>query len=241
MKLSIIIPVFNEEKTIKSIIIKIEKIALEKIEKEIIIINDGSTDTTGKVLVEMLERNDKIIYIHHKENSGKGAAIRSGIKKAKGDYILIQDADLEYDPYYIPSLIEPILKRTAMVVYGTRLKRLPNFLREEKTPLFMIHYFGNRFLSLLVSILHRTWLTDIETGYKILPKKFIKEIEFSATGFEIEAEITVKLLKKGYTILEVPIKTKPRGYGEGKKLRTIPDGIKAISMILRHTFMSGNI
>jgi hypothetical protein len=144
---------------------------------------------------------------------------------------------LEYDPKFIPDLIKPILTNKTQVVYGTRLNRWPHIGREERTIRFFIHYFGNRFLSFLVSVLYGTWVTDIETGYKVLPKKFIKQVHMFSHGFEIEAEITVQLLKKGYTIVEVPITTNPRGYDQGKKLETIPDGIKAVSMIVKHKFI----
>lgn len=237
MRLSIIIPVYNEEKTIKKVLENLIKIPLDKVKKEIIIIDDGSTDKTQEIIAEFLKKQTEIISIQHRQNKGKGSAIRSGIEKAHGDYILIQDADLEYDPIYISHLLQPLLGKKANVVFGTRLNRLPNFLKDEKTPLFMLHYFGNRFLSFMVSMLYGAWLTDIETGYKVLPQKFMKEMNFCATGFEIEAEITVKLLKKGYTIMEVPISTVPRGYQEGKKLKAIPEGIKAVKMILKHRFM----
>jgi dolichol-phosphate mannosyltransferase len=233
MKLSIIIPVFNEEKTIKHILERVENVSLKNVEKEIIIVDDGSTDQTPKIIKEIAKKNTHI-FIRHKKNSGKGSAIQSGFHKATGDYILIQDADLEYDPSYIPSLLIPILKKKARVVYGTRLNRLPNITREERTLQFFIHYFGNRFLSFMVSILYGAWLTDIETGYKMIPKEFLNEMTILSKGFDIEAEITVKLLKKGYSISEVPIQANPRGYNEGKKLQTIPEGLRALKIILTY-------
>lgn len=238
MKISIIIPVFNEKKTIEKILKKIQALSLDTFSKEIIIIDDGSTDGTTQQVEKIATAEKNIIFLKNSTNKGKGVSVRRGMEKATGDFIVIQDADLEYDPRYITFLIQPLIAKKAEVVYGSRLKRFPNIFDEERTPQFLLHYFGNRFLSLLVSILYRTWITDIETGYKILPKKFIKNIRISSTGFEVEAEITVKLLKRGYTIVEVPIKTNPRGYGEGKKLRTIPDGINAVKTILVHTFMA---
>jgi dolichol-phosphate mannosyltransferase len=237
MKLSIIVPVFNEEKTIKHILDRLQNFTLPGVKKEIIIVDDGSTDKTAKILALVLRSKNDFLSISHKKNLGKGSAIRSGIQKASGDYILIQDADLEYDPSYIPRLLTPLIDKKADVVYGTRLKRLPNITKEERTIQFLTHYIGNRFLSFLVSLLYRTWLTDIETGYKVFPSQFMKTIPLSSKGFEIEAEITVQLLKNGYTIVEVPITTNPRGYEEGKKLKTIPDGIKAVKMIVKHTFI----
>lgn len=240
MKLSIIIPIYNERKTVEKVLTLLEQVSFpEEVKKEYIVIDDGSVDGTQDLLKNILKDKDTSIWksVFHTKNKGKGAAIRSGIQKATGDYILIQDADLEYHPKYIPSLLHHLLQNKAQVIYGTRLKRLPNFSKEESNPLFVMHYLGNRFLSFLVSVLYNTWLTDIETGYKLLPAKYVKEMTLSSHGFDIEAEITVKLLKKGYTIKEVPIVTKPRGYKEGKKLHAIPEGIKAVKIIVIHKFI----
>ncbi len=240
MKLSIIIPVYNERFTIEKVLSYLEKVSVPpSIEKEYIVVDDGSTDGTKERIKTFLKKRNKHTwkYVFHSKNQGKGKAIQSGIKKADGSYMLIQDADLEYDPKYIVALLKPLSDKQSLVVYGTRLKRLPNFLKEEKHPLFIAHYFGNRFLSLLVSILYWTWLTDIETGYKLIPMKFMKEMKIESTGFEIEAELTVKLLRKGYSIFEVPIVTIPRGYNDGKKLKAIPEGIKAVKLIVKYRFM----
>lgn len=234
MKLSIIVPVFNEENTIQEVIRKLNSLTLQNVQKEIIIVNDGSTDTTKQKITGV--KKIKFVYIEHKKNIGKGAAIHAGIKKATGDYVLIQDADLEYNPSYIPILLKKVSLKKDIVVYGTRLKRLPNITKEEKTPLFLLHFLGNRFLSLLVSLLYGTWLTDIETGYKLLPRKIFQEIRFTKQGFDFEAEVTVKLLKNKYTIVEVPIKTIPRNHHEGKKLQTFPEGFRAISIIVANVF-----
>ena len=160
--------------------------------------------------------------------------MRTGIKHATGDYIVIQDADLEYNPQDIAKLIMPILSNKAKVVYGTRLKRMPNFSKDEKSPRFLLHYIGNKFLSLITSMLYGQWITDMETCYKVFPKVSLSSIILRSKGFDFEAEITSKLLKKGYKILEVPIKTEPRGYKEGKKLNTITDGIKAFYSLLKY-------
>ena len=231
MKLSIIIPVFNEEKTIAEIIERVEAVKLGNVSKEIIVVDDGSTDTTLQKIPK-----DAVILIKHPKNMGKGAAVKSGIGVANGDYVIIQDADLEYDPKDIPILLEPILNRKSKVVYGTRLNRLPHLKQEEKTGRFLLHYLGNRFLSLVTSILYGSWLTDIETCYKIFPTKAGKKFNLRSKRFDFEPEITAKLLKSGYKILEIPITTVPRGYNEGKKLRTFHDGTIALWTLIKFRF-----
>lgn len=232
MKLSIIIPVFNERKTIAAILEKINKLKIKGVEKEIVLIDDGSNDGTREILNK--KKVGKLIL--HDKNQGKGAAIRTGLDNSSGEYIIIQDADLEYDPAQIPSLIEPILKKKAEVVYGTRLSRLPHIFKEERTFQFLMHYLGNRFLSLLTSLLYGQFLTDMETCYKLFPRKAVKGMTLNARGFEFEPEITAKLLKKGYKILEISITTVPRGYGEGKKLNTVRDGLKAFWTLVKYRF-----
>ena len=230
MKLSIIVPVYNEQKTISDILNALEKLTIPSVTKEVIVVDDGSTDFTREKLKKI--KWPKIVL--HEKNKGKGAAVKTGIEHATGDYIIIQDADLEYDPKYIKELIKPILEGKAKVVYGTRLKRMPNLSKEEKRFRFLLHYFGNRFLSLLTSILYGQWLTDMETCYKLFPKKALSGVRINARGFEFEPEITAKLLKKGYKITEIPINVKPRGYEEGKKLNTVRDGIKAFWNLLKY-------
>jgi dolichol-phosphate mannosyltransferase len=200
---------------------------------EYIVIDDGSTDNTIAKIKSIDSR--KIILLVHKKNQGKGAAIRTGIKKAKGDYIIIQDADLEYDPKDISKLLNAVNDKY-QVVYGTRLKRLPNF-KEDVKNFYLLHYIGNRFLSLVTSLLYQRWLTDIECCYKLFPKIALNHIKFEAKGFEFEPEITAKLIKKGYKIAEVPISTNPRGYGEGKKIHAISDGTKALWTLLKYRFI----
>ncbi|MCL4418704.1 glycosyltransferase family 2 protein [Patescibacteria group bacterium] len=240
MKLSIIIPVFNEEKTIKQILEKVEGIKIPGVDKEVIVVDDGSTDNS-KFEIQSAKGGSKsggIKKIFHKKNQGKGAAVRTGIEAATGDYILIQDADLEYDPNDIKRLILPVQKEKAKVVYGTRLNRLPNLTKDESKPLFLIHYFGNRFLSLITSILYRQWITDMETCYKLFPREALKSAKLNSKRFDFEPEITSKLLKKGYKILEIPIVTKPRGYDEGKKLNAIKDGSIALWTLLKYRFVN---
>ena len=236
IKLSIIIPVFNEENTIGLVLEKVNKVSLKNIEKEIIIVNDGSTDNTEKICKESIKNKKEVRLVAHKKNKGKGSAIKTGLKIATGDYILIQDADLEYDPQQYKKLLTPILENKAEVVYGTRLKRLPNLKRDENNIRFLLHYLGNKALSLLTSILYGQWITDMETGYKIFPKNVIENIRLNSKGFEFEAEITAKLLKKGIKIYEVPITTTPRSYKEGKKLNTLRDGIKALMALIKYRF-----
>lgn len=235
MKLSIIIPVYNEEKTAAKIIQKVQKLALPVRKKEIIVVDDGSTDNSPKVVSAFRDKETKIILL--KNNQGKGAAIRAGLSKATGDYIVIQDADLEYDPNDTKKLLKKLQEGKTQVVYGTRLKRLPNLSRDERTPLFLLHYAGNKFLSLVTSILYGAWITDMECCYKLFPSSAVAMMRLSAKGFEFEPEITAKLLKKGYTIQEVPISTTPRGYDEGKKLHTIRDGTKAIWTLIKYRFV----
>ncbi|MEK7501892.1 MAG: glycosyltransferase family 2 protein [Patescibacteria group bacterium] len=237
MKLSIIIPVFNEEKTILKLLEKVEKVEIPNVEKEIIVVDDGSTDATASEISNLKSQISNLKIFFHKKNMGKGAAVSTGIKNATGDYIIIQDADLEYLPLQIRDLVKPIQEGKAKVVYGTRLNRLPNLKRDEKSSLFLLHYFGNRFLSLITSILYGQWITDMETCYKLFPKKAVEGMKLSAKRFDFEPEITAKLLKKGYKILEVPITTKPRGYDEGKKLHAVKDGTIALLTLLKYKFI----
>ena len=238
MKLSIIIPVFNEEKTISDILKRVLQVNIPGVEKEIIVVDDGSSDRTVANIKNQISKIKNIKFVSHGKNLGKGAAVRTGIEHATGEYILIQDADLEYDPSYIPLLLKPILQGKARVVYGTRLKRLPNLTKDERTPQFLLHYLGNKFLSLIISILYGQWITDMETCYKLFPRKAADKINLVAKGFEFEPEITSKLLKRGYKIIEIPIKTEPRGYKEGKKLQTVRDGFRALYSLLKYRLVN---
>jgi dolichol-phosphate mannosyltransferase len=235
MKLSIIIPVYNEEKTVVQVLKKVAHVTLKGVVKEVIVVDDGSSDKTLAKIKSLKLRTIKLIS--HKKNQGKGAAVRTGINKATGEYIIIQDADLEYNPEDIKNLLVPIQKGTAKVVYGTRLKRLPNFSRDERTVQFFSHYLGNKFLSFVTSILYFHWITDMECCYKLFPKKALNGTVLRARGFEFEPEITSKLLKKGYKMAEVPISTNPRGYSQGKKLNGLKDGPKALWTLLKYRFV----
>jgi dolichol-phosphate mannosyltransferase len=233
-KLSIIIPVYNEEKTVDKLLKKVLSVKFPVRDVEYIIIDDGSTDNSLKKITGIKSR--KIKLLQHKKNKGKGVAVQTGLKAATGDYIVIQDADLEYNPQDIIKLLKPILEEKAKVVYGTRLKRLPNFKRDERTPRFLLHYIGNKLLSLTTSILYLQWITDMESCYKLFPHDALKGIRLYAKSFDFEPEITAKLLKKGYKIIEIPISTNPRSYSEGKKIYPVRDGTKALWTLLKYRF-----
>lgn len=237
MKLSIIIPAFNEEKTIGKVIKKVTETDFP-IPFEVIVVNDGSYDRTQEEIEKAMKHVRNVTVMHHAKNQGKGTAVKTGIAKASGDYIIIQDADLEYDPEDIKKLLVPVIAKKAEVVYGTRLKRLPNFSRDERTVRFLSHYLGNKMLSLITSIIYGQWLTDMETCYKLFPKKALDGYVIHARGFEFEPEITAKLFKKGYKIYETPISTNPRGYNEGKKLNTVKDGCRALLTLVKYRFVN---
>lgn len=238
MKLSIIIPVYNEEKTIAKMLEKVDMLELEGVQKEVIIVNDGSKDNTQKRIEDYLKKSaTKMKFFNRPRNEGKGSGVIFGIQQATGEYCIIQDADLEYNPEEIKKLIR-LVGDEPSVVYGTRLKRLPHFFKEEKRLRFLVHYLGNKFLSLVTSTLYGQWITDMETCYKLFPTKAAKSMTLNARGFEFEPEITAKLLKGGYTISEVPITTTPRGYEEGKKLNTVRDGIKALVTLIKYRFVN---
>ena len=228
-KLSIIVPVYNEEKTLVAILNKIKKIRLKNIKKEIVIVDDASTDHTKKILLKLKERNIKIFF--HQKNHGKGAAIRTGFKHATGDIILIQDADLEYDPEEYPKLLKLIMEGKAKVVYGTRTSYITSHLKE----MYLPHVFGNLFLTFATNILYNSKITDMETGYKVFRKEVIKNMKLRATRFDLEPEITAKILKSGYKIHEIPITFKARTFVEGKKITWI-DGIKAVYYLIKYRF-----
>lgn len=232
MILSIIIPVFNEERTIKELIEKVQKVKLPGVKKEIIVVDDCSTDSTKEVLKNI---KSNFLYVKHNNNLGKGASIRTGLKKAKGDFVIIQDADLEYNPEDYIRLLQPILNKKTSIVYGTRLKNYPlKFWGDRKTVL-PLNLLANHFLTGMVNLLYGSKLSDMETCYKLFNKKVIDQIDLKSNRFEIEPEITTKLIKKGYNIIEVPIKTRPRSYNEGKKIG-FKDGIQALWTILKYRF-----
>lgn len=236
MKLSIIIPVFNEEKTIAQVIKNVYSVNFDNLTRDIIVVDDGSSDKSLEQIKKAIVGKSGVKLISQAKNQGKGAAVAAGIEEASGDYIIIQDADFEYDPNYIKDLVLPVLNNEAKVVYGTRLNRMPHLGKEENRGRFLLHYFGNRFLSLVTSVLYGAWITDMETCYKLFPAKVGKGFKLRSRRFDFEPEITAKLLKAGYKITELPITTKPRGYEEGKKLRTFHDGSIALWTLVKYRF-----
>jgi glycosyltransferase involved in cell wall biosynthesis len=228
VKLSIIIPVYNERDTILEILRRVLEAPALGLTKEIIIVDDGSTDSTRDIL-RALDPDERIKVFYHAQNRGKGAAIRTGLSHATGDIILIQDADLEYDPRDYPALLQPIVERRAAVVYGSR------FLGPRKA-MFFWHMLGNKFLTLITNILYDSILSDMETGYKAFRVDVIKNIPLRARRFEFEPEITAKVLKRGYRIYEVPISYTGREYHEGKKI-TWRDGFSALWTLLKYRFV----
>ena len=234
MKLSIIIPIYNEEKTIKEILKHVLAVDISKynLKKEIIIVDDGSTDGTRKILAEIENSGNnfnQIKIIYHSKNQGKGSAIRSGLKYTTGDIILIQDADLEYDPNDYYRLIRPILDGKARIVYGSRI------LGEGKKS-YWSFYLGGRFLSFLANLLYNARITDEPTCYKVFRSDVLKGINLKCERFEFCPEVTAKVRKKGYEIFEVPIHYNPRSLEEGKKINW-KDGLEAIWTLLKYKFV----
>ena len=221
MKISIVIPVYNEEKTVQEMISKVSQIPFEK---EILVIDDGSTDKTAEILHSLQEGS--LILLRHEQNKGKGAALRTGFSRASGEIIIIQDADLEYNPEDYPALLRPILEGKADVVYGSR------FLGGPHRVLFFWHYAGNRFLTLLSNILSNLNLSDMETGYKVFKKEVLNQIKLKSNRFGFEPEFTIKIAKKKMRVYEVPISYYGRDYSEGKKI-TWKDGFAAIYALFR--------
>ena len=224
--LSVIIPVYNERSTIAEVIEKVSSVTLA-IDKEIIVVDDGSTDGT----VETLELNrGRVTHTYLTPvNIGKGAAVRIGLTMAKGDIILIQDADLELDPNEFCDLIQPILDERTSVVYGSR------FLRQNAVP--RIRLLANWFLTFTTNLLFRTKLTDMETAYKVFTREAAQKLNLEANRFEIEPEITAQLAMLGYEILEVPISYRPRTSLEGKKIKW-KDGVKALWTLFKYRFLN---
>ena len=228
MILSIIIPVYNEEKTIKNILEKVRRARLPA-KKEIIVVDDGSTDNTKNILKKLKRKNKNIRLVFHKENKGKTAAIKTALKHIRGDFVIIQDADLEYDPADYRKLLNVLLKNERYdAVYGSR------FLRPHR-PKYYYLYLGNKLLSFITNLLYGSILTDIETCYKLFKTGVLKKIRLESKGFGFEPEITAKLLKRKLFIYEVPISYHPRSFAEGKKIKW-KDGIISLYILIKLRF-----
>ena len=227
MRLSIIVPVYNEEKTLEKIIERVIKVMIPGITKEIILVDDCSTDNTSKIIKKITSKHKNVKALYHEKNKGKGAAIRTAIPLVSGEVVVIQDGDLEYDPEDFKKLIKPILNKESKVVYGSRM------LGTRKGFLIRSHYYGNKFLTLITKILYRQKITDMETCYKMMDTSILKGIKFESNRFDFEPEITSKIIKKGYKIIEVPISYNCRSFKEGKKINW-KDGMIAIYKLFKY-------
>ena len=227
MKLSVVIPVYNEKKTLNELILRVEAVSIDK---EVIIVDDASTDGT-RDLLKKYEKKEGFEVIYRPKNKGKGAALRAGFEIVKGEVIIIQDADLEYNPKDFHVLLEPIFNKRADVVYGSR------FLGGSHRVLFFWHYIANKFLTTLSNMFTNINLTDMETGYKAFRREVIESISLKSNRFGFEPEFTMKVAQRKFVIYEVPISYDGRDYSEGKKINW-KDGVAALWFILRFRFFN---
>ncbi len=227
MKLSVIIPVYNEAGTIREIV---RRTVATQLVSELILVDDGSTDGTREILPQ-IQADIPIQRIYHAKNTGKGSAVRSGIAAANGDLILIQDADLEYDPREYPDLLKPIYDDLADVVYGSR------FLGGARRPILFWNRVANYILTLTTNILYNNILSDIETGYKLFRREIIQSLPLTSKRFEIEPEITARILKQKIRLVEVPIDFYPRDYSQGKKIKAW-DAVIAFWTLIKYRFVN---
>jgi len=230
-KLSILMPVFNEARTIQEILAQVDVADAAGLEKELIIVDDGSTDGTREVLERLDGFKSTFRVLCHAQNMGKGAALRTALTYASGDIILIQDGDLEYDPKEYPELLAPILTGRADVVYGSRTRG-----GKPVRDFSLVYLWGNKFITFVTNLLYGAALTDIETCYKVFRADVIKNIQIRANRFEFEPEVTAKVLKRGHKIVELPVSYYGRDKVEGKKL-SWRDGIGALVALVKYRFV----
>jgi glycosyltransferase involved in cell wall biosynthesis len=221
---SVVMPVYNERSTIEEIIRRVMAVPLRI---QLIVVDDGSSDGTRDILARLHEDLGFALVLQP-QNAGKGAALRRGFAEVTGDLVVIQDADLEYSPEELPSLIELICQGRADVVYGSR------FLGRHRVFMFS-HYVGNRIVTMLTNVLYNTMLTDMETCYKVMRTEVLRSFTLHSNGFGIEAELTAKIFKRGYRVYEIPITYDGRGYEQGKKI-TWRDGVVALWVLVRYRF-----
>jgi len=241
VKLSVIMPIYNEIDTVQEIVRRVRSVKLSveigygpengdvvSFDREIVLVDDGSTDGTRTVLRHLRETPDTLV-VFHEENQGKGAAVRTGLENASGDVLLIQDADLEYDPREYPTLLQPILEGRSHVVYGSRFRGGPT------RAMFFWHMVGNRFLTLMTNLLYNTILTDMETCYKVFTREVADRLDLKADGWGFDPEITAQILRMGYRIYEVPISYTGREFEEGKKI-SWRDAFVVLWTLLKYRF-----
>jgi glycosyltransferase involved in cell wall biosynthesis len=227
MKLSIVIPVYNEKATLKKIVSLVK--AVKGIDKEIILVDDGSTDGSVDILKDLKKKDPSLKVYFKEENKGKGHTLRLGFEHSTGDYIIVQDADLEYDPQEYHKLLRVLEEDSVDVVYGSRFSG--NY--EDMSNL---HYFGNKLLTIVTNLFFGVMLTDMETCYKLIPGDFARKVDIKSHRFDFEPEITAKILKSGLRIREVPINYKGRTHNEGKKI-TWKDGVAALYTLIKFRFL----